>query len=122
MLASLMLAAAGWQFRRTYPQTPNYDMAAVGGMLGAVSFLIGFHIIFFERRRPGRYRTALQRFALAAVLWLGGCAGMIWNLSTTKPTAAIQTLLAQLSQIQEIFEPPAAVAGAAGAFSGRNGV
>lgn len=82
LLISTGMAVAGSAFRAINPVTPNYDFAAIGGLFGAISFLIGLHIVFFERRRPAHYTKAWHRFTVAAVLWLGGGAGMAWHLST----------------------------------------
>ena len=85
LAASSAMAAVNAGFRSTHPRTPNDEAALFGGMLGAISFLIGFHIVFFERRRPERYSKAWHRFFVAIILWVGGCAMMALNVLTAKP-------------------------------------
>lgn len=85
LLISTGMAVAGSAFRASDPATPNYVFAAFGGLFGAISFVMGLHVVFFERRRPVRYPKAWQRFAVALVLWIGGCTAMAWNLSSAKP-------------------------------------
>ena len=45
MAISLLIGAANNAFRAGHPATPNYDGAALGGMFGALSFLIAIQTL-----------------------------------------------------------------------------
>lgn len=85
LVASFLMALVGAQYRAAHPQIPDYDFSAFGGMLACVSFFAGFHIVFFDRRRPRSYATAWKRFSYGILLWFASGLAMALNMANAAP-------------------------------------
>ncbi len=78
LILSFIWALLNHLHKVNHPNTPNYDARVFGGMLGAISVLMGVFRLFFERR-PRFREWGFERIVTDMILLLGGFAATVLN-------------------------------------------